>query len=79
MDRDDIRERTDAPAAYQTRRRRDDEQERHHAHERQNLRQNQVVGAVDAHDLHRIDLLRDTHRADLRSDVRTNLTRQNKT
>ena len=79
MHGDDIRERTYRPSAYQTYGRRNDYQQRHHGYKRQNLRQNEIIGAIDTHNFHRVYLLRDTHRADFRSNVRTHFARQNET
>lgn len=76
MHGDDLREGSDGPAAQQTHGRGDDDEHRHHADERQDLRQNEVIGAIDTHDLHRINLFGDPHRADLRGDVRSHLTCQ---
>ena len=47
-----------------------------HAHD---LRQYEVRGGVDAHDLQGIDLLRHAHRADLGGDVGAHLTGQDQT
>ena len=79
MYRDDVRERTYAPSTDKTSRRRDDKQERHHAHERDDFRQDKIVGAVHTHNLHRIDLFCDAHRTYLGGNITSHFTGQNQT
>ena len=71
MDSDDVGERTYSPAADKAGSSRDDKQKRHHTHKRQDLRQDEIVGAVYTHNLHGIYLLGHAHRTYLRRDVRT--------
>ncbi len=57
----------------------EDDEERHDGHQAENLRQDEVGSRVDAHDVEGIDLLRHAHRAELRGNVRPDLTREDQT
>ena len=56
-----------------------DDQDRHEDDQRHNLGQDDVVGRIDTHNLHSINLFRDAHGANFGGDVRPYLTRQNQT
>ena len=66
-------------STHDTHRRGEDHQEWHDGDQSYDLRQDEITGRVDAHDLQGVDLLGDTHRTDLGGDIGTYLTSQDQT
>ena len=62
--------------SHHAQRGREDHEEGHDRHQAEYLRQDEVVGRIDTHDLQGVDLLRDAHRAQLRGDIGPHLARQ---
>ena len=56
--------------------RREDDQERHDGEQTDDFGQNQIAGRIDAHNLESVDLLGNTHGAQLWGDVGTHFSCQ---
>ena len=64
--------------AHDAHSRRKDDEERHNGHQPYNFRQDKIACRVHAHDVEGVNLLRNAHGSQLRSDVRTYLSGQDK-
>ena len=69
----DTGENGDQPAAGDADQDAQNRQERKEEHRGDDFRQNEIRRGIDTHDLQRVDLLGNAHRADLGSDVRSDL------